>query len=115
MSKRDWRLFVEDILESIELIETYVEGMQFEDFQVDRKTIDAVVRNFEIIGEASRNVPEEIRNRYPDIDWKGMIGLRNRIAHEYFGLDVSIIWFIIKQELTLLKAKVEKVLKEKDS
>lgn len=113
MSKRDWKLFVEDILESIALIENYVERMDFNDFVNDRKTIDAVIRNFEIIGEASRNIPEEIRQKYQNVDWKGMIGLRNRIAHEYFGVDVSIIWFIIKQELSLLKGKIEMILMEK--
>lgn len=112
MSKRDWKLFIADILESIDLIENYVEGMSFEDFHSDRKTIDAVVRNLEIIGEASRNIPEDVRSEYPDIDWKGIIGLRNRIAHEYFGVDISIIWFIIKQELPLLKQKILLIEKE---
>lgn len=112
MSKRDWKLFVEDILESIGLIEDYVGGMDFKDFSHDRKTIDAVVRNFEIIGEASRNIPDEIKNQYQNIDWKGMIGLRNRIAHEYFGLDISIIWHILKQELPPLKNKIKKILIE---
>jgi len=81
MSRRDWKLFVEDILESIELIESYVANMNFENFKNDRKTIDAVVRNFEIIGEAARYIPAEIKTKYQNIDWKGMIGLRNRIAH----------------------------------
>ena len=110
MSKRVWKLFIGDIFDSIKLIENYVKDMDFEDFSYDRKTIDAVVRNFEIIGEASRNIPHEIRNKYPDIDWNGMIGLRNRIAHEYFGLDTSIIWFIIKQELPILKEKIKDIL-----
>ena len=91
MSKRQWRLFVEDIIESIDLIESYVEGMDFRKFSDDRKAIDAVVRNFEIIGEAARNIPDEIKEKYEDIDWRGMIGLRNRIVHEYFGLYRSII------------------------
>jgi len=110
MSKREWRLFVEDVLESIDLIEDYVKGMDFDEFKKDRKTVDAVVRNFEIIGEASRNIPEEIRNKYPDIDWKGMIGLRNRIAHEYFGVSSAIIWNILKNELPLLKEKIKRIL-----
>jgi len=110
MSKREWRLFVEDILESIELIEDYVRGMDFDDFRKDRKTVDAVVRNFEIIGEASRNIPEHIRNKYQEIDWKGMIGLRNRIAHEYFGISLEIVWNIVKNELPLLKEKIKKLL-----
>ena len=98
MSKREWKLFVEDILESIELIENYVHNMELNDFIKDRKTIDAVVRNFEIIGEASKFIPDDIKTRNPEIDWKGIIGLRNRIAHEYFGISVSIVWDIIKKE-----------------
>jgi uncharacterized protein with HEPN domain len=101
-----------DILESIELIEGYVVNMDLEDFKKDRKTIDAVVRNFEIIGEGARNIPDEIRNGYQDIDWKGMIGLRNRIAHGYFGISLTIIWEILKQELPPLKEKMKQILKK---
>ena len=107
MSKREWKLFVEDILESIELIESYVHTMELSDFTKDRKTIDAVVRNFEIIGEASKFIPDDIKTRYPEIDWKGIIGLRNRIAHEYFGISVSIVWDIIKKELSRLKNQMK--------
>jgi len=109
MSDREWKLFVEDILESIELIESYVANMDIENFKNDRKTIDAVVRNFEIIGEASRNIPDEIKNKYQNVDWKGMIGLRNRIAHGYFGINLTIIWEILKQELPLLKEKMKQI------
>lgn len=112
MSKRNWKLFVEDILESIGLIESYISNMNFDDFQKDRKTIDAVVRNLEIIGEASRSIPEEIKNNHPEIDWKGIIGLRNRIAHEYFGISVSIVWEIIKSDLPALKEKIKHLLEE---
>jgi uncharacterized protein with HEPN domain len=107
MSKRDWKLFVEDILESIELIESYVHTIELNDFTKDRKTIDAVVRNFEIIGEASKFIPDDIKTRYPEIDWKGIIGLRNRIAHEYFGISVSIVWDIVKRELPRLKNQMK--------
>jgi len=107
MSKREWKLFVEDILESIELIQSYVHTMELSDFAKDRKTIDAVVRNFEIIGEASKFIPDDIKTRYAEIDWKGIIGLRNRIAHEYFGISVSIVWDIIKKELPRLKNQMK--------
>jgi len=109
MSKREWKLFVEDILESIELIESYVANMNFDDFTNDRKTIDAVVRNLEIIGEAARNISDEIKNKYQNVDWKGMIGLRNRIAHGYFGINLTIIWEILKQELPPLKEKMKQI------
>jgi uncharacterized protein with HEPN domain len=109
MSKREWKLFLEDILESMSLIEEYVKGMSFDDFKEDRKTIDAVVRNFEIIGEAAKNIPENIRNNYKNIDWIGIIGLRNRISHEYFGIDFSIIWNIIELELSVLKKEIQDI------
>lgn len=112
MSKREWKLFVEDVLESIGLIEKYIEGMKNEDFVNDRKTTDAVVRNLEIIGEASRHIPDEVKEKYPDIDWKGVIGLRNRITHEYFGISLRIVWDIVKQELPKLKEQMKKILVE---
>lgn len=109
MSKRNWKLFIEDILESVEWIESFVDGMDVEAFENDRKTVDAVVRNFEIIGEAARAIPPEIKNKYQEVDWKGMIGLRNRIAHEYFGLSLSIIWKIAQDELPALKTKIAQI------
>jgi len=115
MSKREWKLFLEDILESMNLIEEYVKGMSFDDFKEDRKTIDAVVRNFEIIGEAAKNIPENVRNNYKDIDWIGIIGLRNRISHEYFGIDFSIIWNIVEFELSVLKKEIQNIQEKTES
>ena len=106
MSNRDWLLFVEDILESIGLIENYAQGMTKEQFYTDRKTVDAVVRNFEIIGEASKYIPDDIKQSHPDIDWIGMLGLRNRIAHEYFGVSVSIVWQIVADYLPALRERM---------
>lgn len=110
MSKREWTLFVEDILESIGLIEEYVKGMEFNDFQQDRKTIDAVVRNFTIIGEASKYIPDNIKVQFTQVDWKGIQGFRNRIAHEYFGISLSIVWDIITKELPSLKKQMKEIL-----
>ena len=112
MSKREWKLFIEDILESIGLVEEYVANMNFEDFKNDRKTIDAVVRNFEIIGEASNNIPDKVKNQYQDVDWRGMVGLRNRIAHVYFGISLEIVWRIIEQELPELKKQMKEILEK---
>lgn len=113
MSKREWKLFVEDILESIELIEKYVQDIEFDTFKKDRKTTDAVVRNFEIIGEASKYIPDDIKKEYPDVDWKGVVGLRNRIVHHYFGISLTIVWSITKDELPTLKKQIKHIL-EKD-
>ena len=107
MSKRPSELLIEDILESIEKIESYIENMSFENFQNDSKTVDAVVRNLEIIGEASNHLPEDFKERYSQIEWFKMVGLRHRIVHEYFGVDLNIIWTIIQKELTDLKKDIE--------
>ncbi|PIZ16743.1 hypothetical protein COY52_06150 [Candidatus Desantisbacteria bacterium CG_4_10_14_0_8_um_filter_48_22] len=109
MSKREWKLFIEDILESIALIEKYIRKMDFNKFSKDRKTIDAVVRNLEIIGEASKYIPGNIKQKYKEIDWAGVVGLRNRIAHEYFGISAEIVWNIITKELTILKEQLKKI------
>lgn len=112
MSKREWKLFVEDILESIGFIEKFTEDMELDEFKRDRKTIDAVVRNFEIIGEAVKYVPDHIKERHAEVDWKGITGLRNRISHEYFGVSVNIIWHIIKEELKTFKEQMKQILSE---
>jgi uncharacterized protein with HEPN domain len=112
MSKREWKLFIEDILESIRLIKNYVENMGFDDFKNDRKTIDAVVRNFEIIGEASRFIPDAIKEKYENADWKGIVGLRNRIAHEYFDISLSIVWHIVMKELPTLENQMKEILEQ---
>ena len=110
MSKRSWKVLCEDIIESIEKIDEYTEGFEFDDFVAISMAVDAVVRNIEIIGEASRNVPEDIRAKSPQIPWKQMAGIRNRIVHEYFGVDVAIIWFVVQNELTSLKTEINKLL-----
>jgi len=112
MKDRPHLLFLEDILISIEKIEDYIRGMSFEDFQNDTKTVDAVLRNLEIIGEASKSIPSEIREGNPDIPWGRMTGLRNIVSHEYFGIDLSIIWQIITVNLQETKPLIEKMVKD---
>jgi uncharacterized protein with HEPN domain len=109
MSKRSLELLVEDIWESIEKIERYTEGMTQADFQGDEKTTDAVVRNLEIIGEAAGRLPEDFTDRHSDIEWIKITGLRNRIVHEYFGVDLQIIWQILKNDLPAFKASLENI------
>jgi len=112
MSERDPCLFLNDMLEAISRIEEYTEGYDFEDFINDRKTVDAVLRNLEIIGEASRYVPDEIRSTYPNVPWRRVVGLRNVVIHHYFGVDLGIVWTIIRLQLPELKESVEKIIKE---
>ena len=94
MSKRDPKLLVGDMLDSAAKILSYTEGLTFEEFAKDSKTVDAVIRNFEIIGEAANRLPEAFKDSYPDIDWHRIRGFRNRIVHDYFGIDYSIVWHI---------------------
>jgi uncharacterized protein with HEPN domain len=94
MSKREPHLLIEDIIDSGNKILEYTKDLSFEQFITDNKTIDAVVRNFEIIGEAANRLPDEFKDRYPSIDWHRIRGFRNRIVHDYFGIDYSIVWEI---------------------
>ena len=94
MSKREPRLLVSDILESAQKILDYTSGQSFDDFTKDNKTVDAVIRNFEIIGEAANRLPDEFKDGHPEIDWHRIRGFRNRIVHDYFGIDYSIVWTI---------------------
>ena len=91
MSRREWSLFVADMQEAIEKIASYVDAMTFTDFQSDTRTVDAVAHNLLVIGEAARCLPASIKENHPDIDWIAINGSRNRIAHEYFGLSLSVI------------------------
>ena len=106
---RDYLLYLEDILESCGKIERYTEQLSFDQFLEDRKTYDAVVLNLEIIGEAAKNVPEDVRLRYPDIEWRKIAGLRDVIAHEYFGIDDEILWDIIQNKIRSLQREVKRV------
>jgi uncharacterized protein with HEPN domain len=113
MSKRDWKILLEYILEAVDKIENYTKNLTRDDFIKNSMVVDAVVRNFEIIGEASKNVPAEVQKKLHHIPWKKLCGIRNRIVHEYFGVDLNIIWFIIENELFQLKQTVLKGLKNK--
>ena len=112
MSKRDWKLYVEDVLECIKKVEKYIGDMDFTLFEKDDKTVDAVIKNLETIGEATGHIPDDIKARHKDIPWKEIVGLRNRIVHGYFNIDLKIIWGVIKQELPTLKIQLEHILKE---
>jgi uncharacterized protein with HEPN domain len=104
--------YFEDILESIAKIRRYVGKSSFDEFLENGMLIDAVTRNLEIIGEAAAHVPPETRLKYPEIEWKKIVGLRNILIHNYSGVDIEIIWDIIKNRLDLLEAKTRQALNE---
>lgn len=101
--KRDYKLYLKDMLDSIEKIEEFTSGMDYEKFKKDDKTSSAVARKLEIIGEASKNIPKEIEKTCRDIPWGDMAKMRDKIIHFYFGLDYEIIWRVIKERLPALK------------
>jgi uncharacterized protein with HEPN domain len=110
--KRDYRLYIDDILEAITKIETYIKRASFDTFSKDSKTIDAVVRNFQIIGEAAKHIPEEIRKKYQHVPWKEMAGMRDKLTHEYYGVKLDVVWETLKKRLPEVKAQIKKVLEE---
>ena len=110
MSKRSSNVLLLDMKEASEKILKYTKGLSFEDFLTDDKTIDAVVRNFEIIGEASLRIDEDFRLENPQIEWKKLRGFRNRIVHDYFGIDYEIVWSILSEDLEELIFQLEQLL-----
>ena len=110
MSKRTPKLLLEDIIESAEKILQYTKGISFEEFSKDNKTVDAVIRNFEIIGEASNLLPDELKDKYSEIDWHRIRGFCNRIVHDYFGVDLQIIWKIILDQIPGLISEISKII-----
>ena len=107
-------MFLEDIQISMSRIAEYIEGYDFKLFRKDQKTVDAVIRNFEIIGEASKNLNDEIKEKYPDVPWEEMYYLPNRVSHEYFGVDYEIIWDIATNHLPGNKKQIDYIIaKEK--
>jgi len=89
---RDYKLYLEDLLIAMTRIAEYIEGYSFPEFKRDYKTVDAVIRNFEIIGEAAKTLPDHLKQKYNDVPWDEMYLLRNKVSHEYFGVDYEIIW-----------------------
>jgi uncharacterized protein with HEPN domain len=112
MSDWQWRLFLEDILNSANRIIEYTNGLNSKDFFKEIKTYDAVMRNFQIIGEAVKHIPKEIRDKYKHVEWKKIAGLRDVIVHEYFGVKDTVIWDAIKSGVPEIKIVIESILEE---
>ena len=109
---RKWRDYIGDILASIQEVEDFTQGMQYDSFAGDRKTVNAVVRSLEVMGEAAKRVPDDVRQRYPDVPWKRMTGMRDKLIHEYSGVDLEIVWGVVKTELPPVKPLIEQILRD---
>ncbi len=109
MSPRKWTMRIDDIRESLDKITRYVKNLEYDTWKNDEKTFDAVIRNLEIIGEAAHQIPRHIQEKYPDIPWLQMKGMRNMLIHEYFGVDADILWQTICEDLPDLKNKLREI------
>ncbi len=109
---RDYRAYLEDIVEAADAAREFVAGMSKEDLTKDRRTRDAVVRNLEIIGEAAKKVPDETKRSHTEVEWKKIAGLRDILVHDYFGIDMDIVWDIVQNKLPTLVQQVRSIVAE---
>ncbi len=107
---KDPKVFLKHILESIDLAQNNVKDINFEQFSENISTQDAVVRRLEIIGEAVKNLPDKLKDIYPEIPWIKIVGMRNKLIHEYFGVDVDLVWSIVKDYLPPFKKQIQQIL-----
>ena len=110
--KRDLRLFIEDILENIDLIQDSTKKLSLRDFKSNKLIIDATIRRLEIIGEAAKNIPDDFRKRYPKIPWRDIAGFRDVVTHAYFGVILEKVWEVIKKDIPDLEKKIKLILSD---
>ncbi len=106
--------YLRDMLENANRAMQFIEGMNYETFSKDEKTIYAVIRAVEIIGEATRNIPEEVRAKYPEVPWRDAADMRNKLVHRYFGINLEIIWQTLNEDLPMLAGALEKIIRREE-
>ncbi len=107
---RDWRIYIQDMIAFSQKVLSYTEGLDQEAFIADERTYDATLRNLELIGEAASHIPNEVREAHPRIQWRGIIGTRNRVAHGYLGIDDDVVWDIIQTDIPNLLPALQNLL-----
>jgi len=111
-NNRHWEDYIDDIADAIESIEEFIAGLEYEEFVRDKKTNFAVIRSLEVIGEATKNIPDSIRDKYSHVSWKDMAGTRDKIIHHYFGVDLKVVWKTITEDIPPLKAMIRDILND---
>ena len=114
MKERDYTSYIEDIIEHMNYSEEFIKSMTFEEFAKDKKTIFSVTKCIEIVGEATKRIPDSVREKYPEVLWREMARIRDRLVHGYFKVNLEIIWMTVTQEFPELRPIIEKVLAEVD-
>ena len=109
MKKRDYKLFIKDIVDAMEHIEEFTGDMALDELEADEMASSAVIRKFEVIGEAVKHIPNKIKDKSKGIQWKSMAGMRDRLIHAYFGIDYKLVWAAIKNEIPKTEAKAEEI------
>jgi uncharacterized protein with HEPN domain len=109
---RTWEDYADDILTAMDDVRGFTAGMDFQRFSTDKKTVNAVLRSLEVMGEATKKIPEDVRARHPEIPWKRFAGMRDKLIHEYFGVDLEIVWGVVQEELPPLMPHFADVLRE---
>jgi uncharacterized protein with HEPN domain len=113
--RRNILLYIKDILQNMEDAEMFISGQTYDDFVLDKKTVNAVIRSIEVIGEAAKNIPEGIPEKYPTIPWKEMAGMRDKVIHFYFGVDLELVWISVKESIPSIRPLLEDILQELES
>jgi uncharacterized protein with HEPN domain len=111
-NERDYIDYLEDMLDAVDKIKQFTQGMSDEQFCRDAKTVYAVIHAFEIIGEATKRLPESVKDAYPDLPWRSMAGMRDKLIHDYFGVDFKVIWRSVSEDLPVLEMSVRRILAE---
>ena len=112
--KREYKLFLKDIAQACRHIREFTEGMDYEQFLGDEKTSSAVIRKLEIIGEAAKNIPDPVREKYSGVPWRGMAGMRDRLIHGYFGVNYKLVWETVRTDIPLFISSVPQILGDPD-
>jgi uncharacterized protein with HEPN domain len=109
---RNVSLYIKDILQNMQDAEEFVRGFSYEQFTGDKRTFNAVVRSLEVIGEAAKNIPDEICREYPSVPWKEMAGMRDKVIHFYFGVNKEAVWIAVKERVPAVRPMVEKIMQK---